>query len=268
MGRYNKKIIEEQKNERIGEERLNNQGCPMKIVEYKDSHNITIEFQDEYKERVYSNYSDFVKGRIKNPYHPTVCGVGITGNKYSIRINGKIIKEYTAWHNMLLRCFSEEYKEKEQTYENVTCCKEWLLFENFYKWLHEQENFDKWFNGDRWSVDKDILMKGNKIYKPNLCCLVPQGVNSLFAKGDSVRGDFPIGVCKGWNGKFQAFCQNPLTNKQENLGHYLTLEEAFFVYKKRKEEIIKQIAEIEYNKGNITKQCYQSMMKYEVEVTD
>lgn len=39
-------------------------------------------------------------------------------------------------------------------------------------------------------------------------------------------------------------------------------------YKKHKEEIIKQVAEIGYKSGNITKQCYDAMMAYEVEITD
>jgi uncharacterized membrane protein len=32
--------------------------------------------------------------------------------------------------------------------------------------------------------------------------------------------------------------------------------------------MIKQIAKEEYNKGNITKQCYEAMINYEVEITD
>ena len=32
------------------------------------------------------------------------------------------------------------------------------------------------------SIDKDILVKGNKVYSPNTCCLVPGYVNNLFTK--------------------------------------------------------------------------------------
>lgn len=35
-----------------------------------------------------------------------------------------------------------------------------------------------------------------------------------------------------------------------------------------KEDIIKRVAQIEYNKGNITKSCYDAMLNYEVEITD
>ena len=41
----------------------------------------------------------------------------------------------------------------------------------------------------------------------------------------------------------------------------------FLVYKNKKEFYIKQIAKEEYDNGNITKQCYDAMMKYEVEIT-
>ena len=185
---------------RLGEEKLNNQGCLMKIVEDNGSQNIVIEFQDKYKAKVHTNYDNFKKGVVKNPYHPTVCGVGMLGVKYPSKVNGKNTKEYITWLNMLKRCYKETVKSRSLTYQNVTCCEEWLLFENFYEWLHSQENFDKWFDGYRWDLDKDILVKGNKIYSPNLCSLVPNNVNKLFVKRDNDRVSLPIGVAKNRKG--------------------------------------------------------------------
>ena len=43
---------------------------------------------------------------------------------------------------------------------------------------------------------------------------------------------------------------------------------AFLAYKKAKESYIKQVAKEEYDKGNITKTCYEAMINYEVEITD
>lgn len=45
-----------------------------------------------------------------------------------------------------------------------------------------------------WALDKDILVKGNKIYSPETCCFVPQEINNLFTKRKSCRGTLPIGV--------------------------------------------------------------------------
>lgn len=267
--RYNHFLSGNVKNNptRLGEERYNNEGCLMRIVEYNSSKNIVVEFQDEYKARLNTQYSHFLSGNIKNPYFSSVYGVGIVGIKYSATLNGENTKEYDTWRSMLMRCFDKKFKEKYPTYRDVICCDEWLLYENFYEWLHSQENFDKWFNEKMWAIDKDILVKGNRIYSPETCCLVPQYINGLFIKCNKSRGALPIGVIKKYN-KFQSRCMNPLTNKMESCGCYFTFEEAFCAYKNRKEEIIKQVAKIEYDRGNITKECYEAMMSYEVEIDD
>lgn len=251
----------------LNEENLNSQSCLMRIVEDNGSSDIVIEFQDEYKYRKRTIYANFQSGSIKNPYAPSVFDVGIIGNKYPVWENGKPTKEYSIWATMLKRCFYKKLKDKQPTYKGVTCCNEWLLFENFYEWLHNQENFWQWKSNKRYALDKDIIVKNNKIYSPKTCCLVPQNVNCLFLKREIDRGDLPIGVRK--NGKlFSASCHNPFTNKTEKLGTYQTIDDAFQSYKRYKEYLIKQVAEIEYSKGNITKECYNAMINYRVEITD
>ena len=253
---------------RINEENYNYQGCLMKIVEYNQAQSIVAEFQDEYKARVHTDYRCFKKGRVKNPYYPEVYEVGMVGNKYITGAHSRHTKEYNAWIHMLGRCYDKKVKTEYPTYKEVTCCEEWLLFENFYEWLHSQENFNKWLNGKGWAIDKDIIVKENKIYSPDTCCLVPQNVNSLFAKNNAARGALPIGVSKNYK-NFSASCQNPLTDKRAYLGTYQTIEDAFYLgYKPYKVNLIKQIAQIEYEKGNITEKCFKSMMKYRIEITD
>lgn len=252
---------------RLGEEKYNKQGCLMKIVEYNDSHNILVEFQDIYKAKVRTRYAHFISGSIRNPYFADVFGMGILGDKYPSWNNGKVTREYATWKRILQRCFDDNYQMVQPTYKESTICEEWLLFDNFYEWLHSQLNFDKWLYGNRWALDKDILVKGNKVYSPDTCCLVPQSVNSLFTKCDTARGETLIGVHKQ-RGRFLALCHNPFANEQEYLGSYETQEQAFNTYKQRKEEIIRQVAKEEYNNGNITKECYEAMMNYKVEITD
>lgn len=259
--------------ERIGLETYNNQGSLMKIVEYNNASDLTIEFQDEYKTQIKTIWCAFKAGEIKNPYYPSVCGVGIVGNKYKTYIDGRNIKEYIIWNSMIQRCYSKKEKNKYPTYKDATCCKEWLLFENFYEWLHDQENFEKWYNGERWAVDKDILVKGNKIYSPDTCCLVPPNVNILFTKCNNSRGDYPIGIYynKQINKYHASLSMNILYGKKyiRQLGDYPTAKDAFYLgYKPAKEKYIKQVAQKEYDKGNITKICYDAMMNYQVEITD
>jgi hypothetical protein len=249
------------KNQRIFEERLNNKGCLMKIVEYNKSQDIVVEFQDEYKARVHTAYCFFLSGEVKNPYYPSILGVGIVGDKCQTHNGKRPTKEYYAWKNMLCRCFDENEKKRHKEYQNVTCCTEWLLFENFYEWLHSQENFNKWINENGWDIDKDILFKGNNIYSPETCCLVPTRVNKVFSIHADRRGDYPIGVSKHGN-SFKA------RHGKTTIGTYKSPELAFQAYKKYKEVYIKQIAEQELFVGNITQRCYKAIMCYKVEITD
>ena len=165
---------------------------------------------------------------------------------------------------MLTRCNDEQYKTQHATYDKVDCCNEWLNFENFKNWMEQEENFNKILT-EEFHLDKDIVSKGNKFYCPELCCLVPQKINKLFTKRDTERGIYPIGVCKK-NQKYQARCN--ANGKNKYLGVFDSIEEAFLAYKNYKENIIKQIAQEEYYKGNITQKCYEAMMTYRVEITD
>lgn len=252
--------------DRLGLEKFNSQGCLMKIIKYDGRHDVVVEFQDEYKTHIHSDFGNFEDGSIKNPYMPTVCNIGIVGNKYTTSVNGKLVKEYITWVSMLRRCYDLKYKTR--TYDGATCCEEWLLYENFYEWLHNQENFNKWLSEDRSAIDKDILVKGNKCYSPDTCCLVPSNVNGLFIKRDLKRGKLPIGVIyyKPSN-KYRAQCDDN-TGKNIHLKYCNTIEEAFKVYKNYKENLIKQVAQEEIKKGTISKRCYDAMMNYEVEITD
>ena len=126
-----KEDIEKQKKERLGLEKYNKQGCLMKIVEYNSTSDITIEFQDKYKTQKKTIWCAFKNGEIKDDYYPSVCGVGIIGDKYQKYIKGKMIKEYVTWYDMIYRCYDEKIKNKYKTYQNVSCCEEWLLYENF-----------------------------------------------------------------------------------------------------------------------------------------
>ena len=252
---------------RLYEERYNNQGCLMKIVEYNKHSDIVVEFQDDYKFRTNTTYSNFKNGQCKNPYIKSVYGHGIIGTKYPVSFNCEAVKEYDLWANMLKRCFYEKTKKRQPAYNNVTCCDEWLSYENFYEWVHSQDNFEQWYHGKRWALDKDINVKGNRIYSPEMCCLVPQNVNCLLLKRDALRGNLPLGV-KIVGDKFEASCNNPFTGKTEHLGRFKTPEEAFYSYKHKRECHIRQVAKIEYDVGNITKQCYDALMNYSIEIDD
>ena len=256
------------KNERLREENYNNFGTLMKIIEYKNCDNIIIEFQDEYKAKVHTKYFNFKKGKVKNPYDKSVYDIGYIGEGvYKVSTNGKSTKAYEVWKKMLQRCYDPYELNKHQTYIDCYVCDEWHNFQNFCKWF--EENYYEIPNKIM-CLDKDILVKGNKIYSPETCIFVTNRINILFIKRDVDRGKYPIGVC--WDkerNKFIAYCR--ILDKNNNrkkiyLGRYNTIEEAFLEYKHFKENYIKEVAD-EY-KDLIPIKLYNAMYEWKIEIND
>lgn len=206
------KGITENPNYRLGEKNISTEGYLMKIIYYNTNHNVIVEFQDEYHAQVHTEYKHFKSGGVRNPYHKSCWEIGVRGDKYPCVINGKPTKEYKIWNAMLQRCYDEKLKNKFITYSDCKAIEDWLYYPNFYEWLISQENYHKWKNGD-WNLDKDILVKRNKIYSPETCCLVPHNVNVLFVKQEPRRGKYPIGVQKIPSGMYLASCSDPFEDK-------------------------------------------------------
>ena len=254
------------KNNRVGERFRNRDdlgGYEFIIVEYNNANDLWVEFQDEYKTRVHTKYNNCKNSGIKNPYHPSVYGVGCLGQgKYKSQINGKRTKEYNEWCNMLERCYSEEFKNKRPTYKGVVADKYFHNFQNFASWWHN--NYYE-IEGERMHLDKDILVKGNKEYAPDKCIFVPERINTLFIKRDASRGEYPIGVSYNkQTNKYSAYCK--FEGKKKHLGYFDTVEEAFLAYKEFKEAYIKEVAD-KY-KDRIPKELYDAMYAWEVEIND
>ena len=264
--------------DRTGETNISNEGCVMKIVEYNNNCDVIIEFQDEHKYRLHTQYKAFKNGQCKNPFFASVFGYGYLG----IDKNGNVSKtyeskdgknvhtwEYNKWQNMLKRCFDDKYKEKYPTYKDATCCKRWLCFANFLEDFEILKNEYNWSEDETLNLDKDILHKNNKIYSLENCVLVPNWINMLFVNNDAKRGDCPIGVSyRKDRKKYQAQCN--INGKLKTLGLYNTIEEAFNAYKMAKEQEIKRVANECVSKGCITKESrlYNAMMGYQIKIDD
>lgn len=119
-----------------------------------------------------------------------VHGVGINdSDSFVNKESGWRCPAYTKWKDMLKRCYSEKYISKNPSYAEASVCDEWLTFSNFKKWLC---SFDGW---EHLEVDKDLLYRGNKVYSPTTCILVPHRINTLLID-KTKRGSYPLGVCK------------------------------------------------------------------------
>ena len=241
-----------------GDVNYNSQGLRMTILEYRGVRNVDVSFEDGSLIKNCS-YSNFKKGIINSYLYPSVCGVGYIGYDHRNE-NLRIKKSYQSWVYMLKRCYIKNAKNR--VYQNCKVCDEWLCYLNYEKWFDENYYY---IDNSQMNLDKDILIKGNKIYCPNACVFVPQNINKLFTKSNKTRGNLPIGVYKVQNGNKYAAHLN-INNRLVNLGSFNTVEEAFAAYKVAKENEVKRVAD-EY-KDKIPQKLYEAMYKYKVEITD
>lgn len=195
-----------------------------------------------------------------------VQGIGIKGTDYPSKIEGVILKEYSLWQQMLHRC-TKAKQAKFPTYIGTSCSDNFKSYSYFYEWCQEQVGFgNKEENGCSWHLDKDILIKGNKLYSEDTCVFVPPRVNSLLVKCDASRGDCPVGVSfNNQCGNYKSVC-NVGKGESVFLGRHSTPQEAFQAYKAFKEDYIKEVA-VEY-KHQIDERVYKALMNYTVEITD
>ena len=208
-----------------------------KILKYNDSKDVEIQFVNTgFKTTV--QLGDIKIGNVKDPYVPSVFGVGISGVKYPITVNGVKTKEYTLWKDMLTRCYSTVFEKKNPTYESCEVSDKFKSYEYFYEWCHSQVGFG---NQD-WHLDKDLLIQGNKVYNESTCVFLPKEINLLLIKRDNNRGEHLIGVY--WHKKTNAFIAQVRKRKgnREYLGLFNTELEAFNAYKQAKETFIKEQA--------------------------
>lgn len=245
---------------RIGEKFITLQGYNIEIIGYSGRKECTIQFEDGLILKDL-RYAHIIDGYVKNPNHKSVHGVGYLGlGEHSACTNYTKSKAYISWGAMLGRCYSKDFLKRSPSYKDVTVCEEWHNFQNFAQW-HE-ENWKDHMDSS-WDLDKDILFKGNKIYSPETCCFVPQEINNLLCKANSIRGKYPIGVKKEGR-RFEAKLY--INNNPIHLGYFDTPEEAFQAYKTAKEAHIKEKADEwrPFIKPNV----YEAMYNYQVEITD
>ena len=232
-----------------------------KIVKYNNKTNVVIQFlKTGYETTV--RLTNIRNGYVKDPYLPSVYGVGILGTKYLASINGVQTKEYKLWCCMLVRCYSNTYKKKYPTYEGCEVSDNFKSYEYFYEWCHEQIGF----GNEGWQLDKDLLTKGNKVYSETTCVFLPNEINSLLTRREALRGEHLIGVCWCKRDKVFRAQVNKNKGKQKNLGSFTTEIEAFNAYKTAKEYFIKEQAN--KWKSQIDDRAYNALMNYTVEITD
>lgn len=191
---------------------------------------------------------------------PVMYGVGYHGLLYE----NSYCESYQRWHYIMNRCYSKAVHELQPEYEGCTVCEEWHNYSNFKLWYDENSAWWRMFD-EKFEIDKDILIKGNKVYSPETVSFVPKLINSFFVR--TVKNDrtYPLGVYYDKDKNKYRACVS-FMGQSIKLGTFETVEDAFARYKVYKEDFIKDIAE-QY-KNRIPDKVYQSMMNWKVEIMD
>lgn len=174
-----------------------------------------------------------------------IFGIGVNDATYKTTttetFEGKrkrtwICPYYNVWRGMIRRCYYEQGRAKTESYLNTVVCEDWLLFSQFKDWMEQQSWEGK-------QLDKDLLVRGNKVYSPETCVFISKGLNLFLTERQKSRGDYLIG-CHFENkiGKFKAVCSNPYKGKQETLGFFTSETEAHEAWLERKLQLAKLLA--------------------------
>lgn len=168
-----------------------------------------------------------------------VYGIGMNDADYKVQpvVNGMRVRcpFYVTWYSMFARCYGKAGRPKQPTYEGCEVDERWHSFMVFKCWMEKQD-----WKGNQ--LDKDLILKGNKVYGPDTCLFVSKQVNTFMTERGNARGDYPLGVClEPDTGKYKAQC-HALGGGQVYLGLHDTPEQAHAVYKKYKAKLAIELA--------------------------
>jgi hypothetical protein len=226
-----------------------------RVLEYIDSYKVVVEFTNTGYVTV-TGAGSLRKGGVKDPYVPSIQGVGYFGEGiYTSSIDCKKKPAYAVWKRMLERCY-DITDDRYHRYggRGVTVCEEWYNFQIYARWY--EDNYIEGFH-----VDKDLRQPGSMVYSEATCEFIPHRINALLSSRNKARGKYPVGVSESRN-KFKAKVGEG--GGQNYIGTYSSPEQAFAAYKKVKEKYIKTVAKDCYNKGEISIEVYNTLMNWVV----
>lgn len=176
---------------------------------------------------------DWEYRKAKTGNKKPVEGVGINDVEFACQpiINGKRIrlKAYSCWVDLLKRAFNAAEKERYPTYLNTTVSEDWVVFSNFLSW------FNKNYSAGM-VLDKDLILRGNKIYSQDTCLFIPAEINGFLAVTN--KSTLPVGVSTNGN-KFGSRIRKE--NELKFLGNFNTPESAHMAWQLAKIEHAKEL---------------------------
>lgn len=235
----------------IGKIFKTNQCGDVLVVDYVDYKNVIIKFQDGTV--VPCRSGDLLNGEVRNPMQPEFRGVGFIGiGQYNFKSRAGL-----KWATMMQRCYDKKYLAKKPTYIGCSVEHSWHNLQNFAEWYEKLK-----YNEPNWELDKDLLIRGNKIYSEETCVMLPREINSAINIHTlSKKSGLPAGVTTiNSKGKFRAQCH--VGGKQERSRVSTSIDYCFQWYREKKLEELAKLAE--YWKEHLDPRAYEAILKFEV----
>lgn len=213
----------------IGDKFKTNEGYVVEVLEYVNATNILVCFKDPVHVTKTVQADKLRRGKISNPYHRALYGIGFLGEGISREFKSQ-------WSAMFRRCFSEAKTSKSHFYKDVSISEDWHNFSNFNSWALSQ-NFE---NG--WHLDKDLLGDG-KLYSPENCCFVPKEINqAIILPRKSLSSDHLVGMY--YDERLNKYVAQARVGRDNSyIGCFSNQVDAYNAYKDAKERYIHELAE-------------------------
>ena len=220
----------------IGNKFHSNAGDVVTVIGKGETPYYLIEYNDSHRYRQWVKAGNIVRGKMKNPFRPSVYGVGYMGvGDFVSSIPGTRQKtlEYTAWKDMLKRCYSEAFLNEHPSYRGCSVTPEWHNFQVFATWY-----VNTGYYGIGFHLDKDLLYRGNKLYSPKTCCMLPAAINNMLI---SMTDDGTLGIARQSSGRYAVRLRS-LNGVINYIGTYDSIEEAIHSRNETKQNIMIYVA--------------------------
>lgn len=160
----------------------------------------------------------------------------------------------SSWKLMLKRVHTDvAYLDCE-----VIAC--WLDYQNYAEFYYKDE-----YRQQGWCLDKDILIKDNRVYGPDTCCFVPNEINSYIANYKGIRDrqekDLPVGVSPFKKQSLFRARVNDSISKKPIVKYFKNIEDAAQAYRDMKRYQLMRLAD--KWKNEIAPNVYQSLINRE-----
>lgn len=151
-----------------------NKSGAIEIIKYKNHKEVLVRFLSTGYKTICS-VSNIRSGRVKDRLLPSVYGIGYLGvGNHKSSIGGVTSAKYKVWLDMIRRCYDETFQKRNPSYIGCSVCEEWHNFQNFSDWY--DDNYPE--DGVIYQLDKDKIIKGNRVYSPVTCCFLTHSENS------------------------------------------------------------------------------------------